>query len=106
MATELVQIPTIPSLHLLPPTPRTKILGKSTRPIPTTHPRIRIISSIREYPSGFRPLPSIQAAEQSSGLVDEAPETGASSTDWKTLSEIKAELYQAFQGIPTWILSF
>ncbi|XXG44784.1 hypothetical protein AAC387_Pa02g0045 [Persea americana] len=96
MSTEPVQIPSIPSLHVLPPTPRIQILRKSSRAFPSTHPRIRI-SSIREYPSGFRPLPSIQAAERSSGLVDGAPESGAS-RDSKAVDEIKAALYQAFEG--------
>lgn len=88
MATRLVQ-PPIPAHKVLPPVRSriTKVI-KSHRLIPATH--------LWSKSTSFRSIYAAKVAEQSSGLVEDNKET---------LSQIKTQLFQALQGMPTSSLS-
>lgn len=93
MATKLVQQP-IPASHVIPPKPRATKIIKTLRLFSATHPRTKS-TIFGECISGFRPIYSTKVAEQSPGMVED-----------ETLAQAKTELYQAIQGIPTWLLCF
>lgn len=111
MATKLVQ-PPVPASHVAPPIPRLTKMMRAHRPVSATHSGSRRRSVLGEFPSGSRPFYAIRVAEQSPGLVGddqdivvkEEEEEGASSDD-RTIANVKADLYQAVQGIPTSILN-
>lgn len=111
MATKLVQ-PPVPASHVAPPIPRLTKMMRAHRPVSATHSGSRRRSIFGEFPSGSRPFYAIRVAEQSPGLVGddqdivvkEEEEEGASSDD-RTIANVKADLYQAVQGIPTSILN-
>ncbi|KAI8540679.1 hypothetical protein RHMOL_Rhmol08G0004800 [Rhododendron molle] len=90
MATKLVH-PPIPASQLVPQMPGfTKVMRADVRALSATHSRNQKATprSTGDYPSGFRP---IRVADQSSGLIG--------STEEQETAEIKAELYEAIQGI-------
>ncbi|KAE9466095.1 hypothetical protein C3L33_01960, partial [Rhododendron williamsianum] len=90
MATKLVH-PPIPATQLVPQMPSfTKMMRADVRALSATHSRNQKATprSTGDYPSGFRP---IRVADQSSGLIG--------STEEQETAEIKAELYEAIQGI-------
>lgn len=115
MATKLVQ-PPVPASHVAPPIPRLTKMMRAHRPVSATHSGSRRRSIFGEFPSGSRPFYAIRVAEQSPGLVgddqdivvkeeeEEDEQEGASSDD-RTIANVKADLYQAVQGIPTSILN-
>ena len=111
MATKLVQ-PPVPASHVAPPIPRLTKMMRAHRPVSATHSGSRRRSVLGEFPSGSRPFYAIRVAEQSPGLVGddqdivvkEEEEEGASSDD-RTIANVKADLYQAVQGIPASILN-
>ncbi|WJZ86393.1 hypothetical protein VitviT2T_005852 [Vitis vinifera] len=109
MATKLVQ-PPVPASHVAPPIPRLTKMMRAHRPVSATHSGSRRRSIFGEFPSGSRPFYAIRVAEQSPGLVgddqdivvkeeeEEDEQEGASSDD-RTIANVKADLYQAVQGI-------
>ncbi|XP_077236577.1 plastid-lipid associated protein PAP / fibrillin family protein isoform X5 [Tasmannia lanceolata] len=79
MATELFQ-PHIQACQVIPSTPKIQRL-RNIRTISATHLRVQRFAAI-EFPTWFRPISAIKAAEQSSDLV----------------IDIKSDLNQAIQG--------
>ncbi|XP_043698037.1 fibrillin protein 5 homolog isoform X2 [Telopea speciosissima] len=97
MAAKVVQPPT-PGCHVLPAIPTSIKMIQTNRAVPATHLRTKS-SGFGEFPSGFRPSHTIKSAEQGSGLVSEDQGTRETSGAYKTVSQIKADLKQAIQGI-------
>lgn len=112
MATKLVQ-PPVPASHVFPPIPRLAEMMRTQRLVTATHSISRSWRSsiFGEFPSGSRPFYAIRVAEQGAGLVGDdqdvivkkEEEEGASND--RTIPKVKADLYQAVQGIPTSILN-
>ena len=109
MATKLVQ-PPISASHVVNPIPRLTKAIRTTRPFSPTHSRSRRSSIVGEFPSGSsRPSFAIRVAEQSSGLVgddqditlkeEEEEEEAEGASEDRTIANVKADLYQAIQGI-------
>lgn len=83
MTTKLVK-PPIPASHVVFSIPCiTNMI--SHIPISPTHPIHNQSTRFRQYPFVFRPISTIRVAEQSS--------------DYITVSQVKADLYEAIQGI-------
>lgn len=93
MANKLVH-PPIPSFHVVPARPRiTKM-----REIPATHSWCNISNS-----SGFRPSYTIKVAEHSSNVVGDGKDTeeDEEQSNLRTVAQVKADLFEATQGVPT-----
>lgn len=98
MATKLVQ-PPIPSSHVVPTIPIPSKMMRTHRAFSTTPP-ISKNSVIGQYPNGFRLISTIKVAEQSSGVAGDDEEMKQEPPDYnKTIAQVKAELYNALQGI-------
>lgn len=88
MAIKLVQ-PPVPAQHVFPP--RTRI-PQMIRLIPTTRPWTQT--------TRFRSTYATKVAEQSSGLIGGNKEIQEQAVP-RTPTQIKADLYQVVQGMPT-----
>ncbi|KAI3451478.1 hypothetical protein Pfo_008143 [Paulownia fortunei] len=96
MATKFIQ-PPIPASHVFPPKPSTIKMMKLHAALLATHKKpIRLGQS----PCGFWSRASVKAAEKSSELaaVDEVI-TEEEPTDYRTVAQIKKDLFAALQGI-------
>lgn len=112
MATKLVQ-PPVPASHVIPPVYRLTEVMRTHRSVTPTYSRPRQRSIFGEFPSGSKHFySSIRVAERSTGLVgydqdviakeeqeeeEEDKQEGAS--DVRTITNVKADLYQAVEGI-------
>ncbi|KAM7513757.1 hypothetical protein LguiA_003340 [Lonicera macranthoides] len=107
MGTKLIQ-PPIPSPHVAPSIPGRKIM-KTHTPISATHHSInkKTTGFSSQHPVWIRPIFSstIRVAEQSSGnLIGDHEETRRieeqdPTTVYKSVAQIKSNLYEALQGI-------
>uniref|UniRef100_A0A5B7AWN2 Plastid lipid-associated protein/fibrillin conserved domain-containing protein n=1 Tax=Davidia involucrata TaxID=16924 RepID=A0A5B7AWN2_DAVIN len=88
MATKLVQ-------HPIPIRSLTKMMRTHRALSAATHPRNKT-TRFGDPPFGFRP---IKVAEQSSGLVGSEEQEKEAPPDFRTPNQIKADLYEAVQGI-------
>ncbi|KAL5753969.1 hypothetical protein ACOSP7_022189 [Xanthoceras sorbifolium] len=96
MATKLVQ-PPVPAQHVVPLSTRIPQMIRSRRLIPAT--RLWTQSTrFWDCPSRFRSTYTTKVAEQSSGLVEDNKEIEEQAVS-RTLTQIKADLYQVLQGI-------
>lgn len=89
MAAKLLH-PPIPASQWVPSSFTKKMMRADVREISATYSRNQknTLRSIGDYPSGLRP---IRVAEQSSGFIE--------STGDQETAEIKAELFEALQGL-------
>lgn len=97
MATKLVHA----ASHMVPPIPRIARIFITHRPVPVILPWTKNA----RLGDGFRPIYTTKVAEQSPGLVGDNKETKENEKEYRTLAQIKADLYQAVQGISLWIFS-
>ncbi|CAK9133555.1 unnamed protein product [Ilex paraguariensis] len=98
MATKLVK-PPIPASQVGPPIPSITNMMRSHRDLSATHPRNKKSTRFGDYLSCFTPICTIRAAEQTSGVVGSEKLEEDEPSDFRTPTQIKAELYQAVQGI-------